>query len=411
MGFPWQHLLKTMRLLRLSLQNFRNYVRLEEEMPAGVVLLVGGNAQGKTSLLEAIYYLATFASFHARHDREMIYFDAPHWGTAVVGRIVAEFQREGEPRPRRLEVRLILEANGNGSKRLRREVLLDGTKKKLTEAMGVFNAVLFLPQMTDVVTGAPEMRRRYLDMALAQVLPGYARHLSEYNQTLTRRNALLKLLNEQGGDPSQLDFWDARLAEQGAHLIAARVQALRAWEKLARETHWALTRNTENLRLRYAPSCNPAASGRLPLDESHHALAEMPVAAIAEGFLAALQRSRGEAIARGVTTIGPHRDDFRFLDGRLDLGMYGSRGQVRTAMLSLKMAEMRWMERHTGFRPVLLLDEILAELDAARRADLQAHLAESEQAFLTTTDMALFDADFVRRSVVWRLEQGRVLHE
>ena len=399
----------TMRLLRLSLQNFRNYVRLEEEMPAGVVLLVGGNAQGKTSFLEAIYYLATFASFHTRHDREMVYFDAPQWGVTAVGRIVAEFQREGEARARRLEVRLILEANGNGGRRLRREVLLDGAKKKLTEAMGVFNAVLFLPQMTDVITGAPELRRRYLDMALAQVHAGYARHLSEYNQALTRRNALLKQLNEQGGDVTQLDYWDERLAQHGAVLISARIQALRAWEKLARETHWALTRNTENLRLLYMPSCNPAATGRLPMDEEHQALAEMPVEQIEAGFRQALHHMRVEAIARGVTTLGPHRDDFRFLDGRLDLGKYGSRGQVRTAMLSLKMAEMRWMKQHTGFRPVLLLDEILAELDAARRADLQAHLADSEQVFLTTTDIDLFDADFVKRSVVWELEQGRIL--
>jgi len=274
----------------------------------------------------------------------------------------------------------------------------------------VFNAVLFLPQMTDVVTGAPELRRRYLDMALAQVEQGYAGRLSEYNQTLTRRNALLKLLNEQGGDATQLDFWDERLAALGAQLIAARVRALRAWEKLAREAHWALTRNAENLRLLYVPSCNPAAVGRLSLDEGHQALAEMPVETVAEGFLEALRRTRSEAIARGVTTIGPHRDDFRFLDGRLDLGTYGSRGQVRTAMLSLKIAEMRWMERRTGFRPVLLLDEILAELDADRRADLQAHLAESEQAFLTTTDLDLFEPDFVKRSHVWRLEQGRILH-
>ena len=394
-----------MRLLRLSLQNFRNYVRLEEEIPAGAVLLVGKNAQGKTSLLEAVYYLATFASFHARYDREIVNYDAERWGyrQQAVGRIVAEFRREGEPRSRKMEVRLILESNGNGA-RLRREVLLDGVKKKLSEAVGVFNAVLFVPQMTEVVTGSPETRRRYLDMALAQVKPEYARRLSEYNQTLSRRNALLKLLNEQGGDVAQLDYWDARLAEAGAQLMLWRAEALETLERRARENHWKLTGNIENLRLCYEPAYNPAGEEKLP------SITFFTQAELEAGFVRALQRRRNEEIARGVTTIGPHRDNFRFQDGEYDLGVYGSRGQVRTAMLSLKLAEMAWMKDATGFTPVLLLDEILAELDSTRRADLQAHLADSEQMLLTTTDLALFDAEFVKNSTVWRLDQGRVIH-
>ncbi len=405
MGFPWQHLLKTMRLLRLSLQNFRNYVRLEEEIPAGAVLLVGQNAQGKTSLLEAVYYLATFASFHARYDREIVNYDAERWGYRhqVVGRIVAEFRREGEPRNRKMEVRLVLESNGNGE-RLRREVLLDGVKKKLSEAVGVFNAVLFVPQMTEVVTGSPEVRRRYLDMVLAQVKSEYARRLSEYNQTLSRRNALLKLLNEQGGDVAQLDYWDTQLAAAGAQLMLWRAEALEALERRAHATHWELTGKTESLRLCYEPSYNPAGEEKLP------SITFFTQAELEAGFVRALQRRRNEEIARGVTTIGPHRDNFRFQDGRRNLGVYGSRGQVRTAMLSLKLAEIAWMKDATGFTPVLLLDEILAELDSTRRADLQAHLAHSEQMLLTTTDLTLFDAEFVKNSTVWRLDQGRVIH-
>ncbi len=397
-----------MRLLRLSLQNFRNYVRLDETLPAGTLLLVGGNAQGKTSLLEAVYYLATFASFHSRHDRELVNFGAQRWGFPAVGRIVAEFQREGEPAARTLEVRLILEANGNGA-RLRREVLLDGIKKKLSEALGAFNAVLFLPQMTEMVTGAPEARRRYLNMLLSQVQEGYAQALSEYTQALTQRNALLKLLAEQGGDWEQLAYWDARLARRGAELMAARSRALVALEREARQVHWRLTQNMENLRLRYLPAYDPFGEGQLLQATDNAALASLSTEALAQGLQEALARRRAEEVARGVTTIGPHRDDFRFLDGKLDLGLYGSRGQIRTALLSLKMAEMAWMTRETGRRPVLLLDEILAELDARRREDLQAYLAEAEQVILTTTDLGLFDADFVARSTVWHLEEGRLV--
>ncbi len=413
MGLPWQRFSRhfrvlVMRLLRLSLQNFRNYVRLDETLPPGTLLLVGGNAQGKTSLLEAVYYLATFASFHSRHDRELVHFEAQRWGFPAVGRIVAEFQREGETATHTLEVRLILEANGNGV-RLRREVLLDGVKKKLSAALGAFNAVLFLPQMTEMVTGAPESRRRYLNMLLSQVRPGYAQALSEYTQALTQRNALLKMLAEQGGDWEQLGYWDARLAHRGAELMAARARALLALEREARQVHWRLTQNMENLRLRYLPSYDPFGEGQLLQATDNAALASFSVETLAKGLQEALTRRRAEEIGRGMTTIGPHRDDFRFLDGRLDLGLYGSRGQIRTALLSLKMAEMAWMTKATGRQPVLLLDEILAELDARRREDLQAYLAKAEQAILTTTDLALFKADFVAHSTVWRLEQGRLL--
>ncbi|HEX7973124.1 MAG TPA: AAA family ATPase, partial [Anaerolineales bacterium] len=167
-----------MHLTHLSLTNFRNFTRLDLDVPTGPVLLVGGNAQGKTSLLESIYFLATFVSFHATSDRQLINFLASREPLAVA-RIVADFNRsENGPLPsvsHRMEVRIIQEANGfNGAPRLRKEVLLDGVKRKINEAVGEFNAVLFLPHMLRVVEGAPEERRRYLNLALAQVLPRYA---------------------------------------------------------------------------------------------------------------------------------------------------------------------------------------------------------------------------------------------
>ena len=402
-----------MRLLRLRLENFRNYVRLDEPLPPGAVLLVGGNAEGKTNLLEAVYYFATLTSFRARSDRELLNFDAPVDGYPVVGRLVAEFQREDERRAHKMEIRLILDANGEGE-RLRREVLIDGVRqKRLGDALGMFNAVLFLPDMLTVVTGAPEERRRYLDMVLSQAERNYAGRLVEYRQAVTQRNALLKRLAEQGGDEGQLDFWDERVARLGAALMAARGRALEELSARARRAHWALTRQRENLHLRYHPAYIPDNDEEKRLLEADEAslVARTSPEELAAGMRRALARRRREDIARGVTTLGPHRDDFRFLNDRRDLGLYGSRGQVRTAMLALKMAEMEWLKERTGFRPVLLLDEILAELDAARRDDLQAHLAQSEQVLLTTTDYALFRPEFLVSSQVWRLEGGVVLPE
>src|SRR5512136_3181747 len=213
-----------MQLTHLSLTNFRNFTRLDLDVPGGTVMLVGDNAQGKTSLLEAIYFLATMTSFHASSDRQLINFIEARQ-TLAVGRIVADFTRGGESH--RLEVRLIQEPNEqNGETHLRKEILLDGVKRKAGETIGQFNAVLFLPQMMSVIEGGPEERRRYLNLALSQVVSHYQAALAEYNKALLQRNALLKQLFERKGDTSQLDYWDEQIASYGSEIIHARIRAV-----------------------------------------------------------------------------------------------------------------------------------------------------------------------------------------
>jgi DNA replication and repair protein RecF len=396
-------------LTHLSLTNFRNFTRLDEDLPGGTILLVGANAQGKTSVLEAVFFLATFASFHANSDRQLINFLSARDPLAVA-RIVADYCLPGATH--HLEVRIIQEPNGiNGDSRLRKEVLLDGVKRKVNEVVGQFNAVLFLPQMLRIIEGAPEERRRYLNMALTQVNPHYNEALSDYTRALNQRNALLKQLFERQGDVAQLDFWDGQLAASGAHLIHARIRAVLELERLATRIHHGLTRGIEVLRLCYQPAFDPLPKPpgqfALPFD----ALVDrsgISMDHIRQGFLDNLVQLRHEEIARGITTIGPHRDELRFLSNGIDLGIYGSRGQARTAMLALKQAEVVWMKEKTGYWPVLLLDEVLAELDLQRRADLLNRLAECEQALLTTTDLDLFSVDFVKKATLWRLREGRL---
>ncbi len=396
-----------MRLTHLSLTNFRNFTRLDLEVPYGPVLLVGDNAQGKTSLLEAVYFLATFASFHASNERQLINFLAIREPLAVA-RILAGFEREGANH--RLEVRLIQELNGGGL-RMRKEILLDGVKQKAGEVVGIFNAVLFLPQMLAVIEGAPEERRRYLNLALAQVIPHYSAALSGYNRSLSQRNALLKQLSERGGNPDQLDYWDEQLVAFGAQIVHARIRAVQELERLAARTHAELTRGREVLRFDYQPAYDPLAPPpgqfTLPFDAPIDRTKFSP-SDIREGFLERLVQLRDEEIARGVTISGPHRDELRLLSNGIDLGHYGSRGQVRTAILSLKMAEVAWMKDKTGQWPVLLLDEVLAELDGQRRKDLLARLSECEQSLMTTTDLDLFEPEFIRQAVLWQVRDGRV---
>jgi DNA replication and repair protein RecF len=224
-------------LNHLSLTNFRSFARLDLDIPPGVLLLVGANAQGKTSLLEAIYFLATFVSFNASSDRELINFLAAREKLAVT-RIVADFCRQksdrAEPTAHRLEVRIIQEDQiNNGTTRLRKEVLLDGLKYKISDLIGQFNAVLFLPQTLRIIEGPPEERRRYLNLTLAQVWPHYAANLSEYSRVLAQRNALLKQISERSSDQVQLVYWDELLAASGAELIYARIHAVQELERLA----------------------------------------------------------------------------------------------------------------------------------------------------------------------------------
>jgi len=397
-----------MYLKHLSLTNFRNFARLDLDIPRRVILLVGSNAQGKTSILEAIYFLASFTSFQTHSDRQLVNFHEAKNALAVA-RLVAEYER-GQKK-HKLEARLILEPTGINGQRLRKEVLLDGVKKQMNEVIGHFNAVLFLPQMSGIIEDGPEERRRYLNLALAQAVPAYAAVLNDYNQALSQRNALLKALSENGGDARQLEVWDETLARLGAQIVQWRIEAVQQFERLAVRVHRELTHGKEVLRLNYEPAYDPLPTPggqigmKLTTDTDRSAL---KTDEIRTGFLARLKELRSEEIGRGVTTIGPHRDELRFLANGIDLGDYGSRGQVRTTLLALKLAEVNWMKERTGEWPVILLDEVMAELDLQRRADLLKYAGESEQVLFTATDQHMFAPEFLEKAEVWKVEDGSV---
>ena len=395
-----------MYLKRLSLTNFRNFTRLDIDIPRRSVLLVGDNAQGKTSILEAIYFLAALTSFQTNADRQMVNFSEAKHSSPAVGRIVGEFMRGS--RTHKLEVRLILEPVGVGNgQRLRKEILLDGVKKQASDAVGKFSAVVFAPQMSQIIEGGPDERRRYLNLALAQAVPAYAGVLSHYTKALEQRNALLKMLSERGGNADQLQVWDETLARLGAQIIHWRIAAIQELEKQAARIHLELTHGHEVLRLAYEPSYDPSPKIALkldaPVDRSGIDLKD-----IERGFLDRLCGLHSEEIERGVTTIGPHRDELRFLANQIDIGDYGSRGQIRTTLLSLKLAEVSWIQARTGQWPVILLDEVMAELDLHRRADLLKYLDVTEQSLLTATDLHMFTPEFVESAKVWHVRAGKV---
>jgi len=398
-----------MYLTQLSLTDFRIFSRFDQDVPQNAVILVGDNAQGKTSLLEAVYYLSTLDSFQASTSTELINFSALKNDLAV-SRIVADYKK-GESN-HHLEIRIIRDTLSNGNSSSRKEVLLDGNQVKVNQAIGHFNAVLFLPHMLQIATGSPQRRRHYLNLTLSQVDSRYAEALSEFNKALTQRNALLKQLHEPAGDFDQLSFWDEKLTQSGSYIIKARIQAIRDLGLLSATIHQELTRGEEILRMNYLPYYepmpNPPGRIELPLDQPLDR-SGLEIKEIQDGFREKLLSNRTEDINRGVTSIGPHRDELRFLGNGVDLGNFGSRGQLRTALLAIKLAEVSWLHEKNGYWPVLLLDEVLAELDDTRRQDLLERLVQTEQSLLTTTDLSLFSDSFKKTAAIWKLHNGKFI--
>jgi len=400
-----------MRLNHLSLTNFRNYVRLDLDLSNAITLLQGDNAEGKTNLLEAIYYLATASSPRARTDRELINWLANE-EQMPFARLEAEVE-EGDA-PRQVSIALVRTPN-----RLQKEIRINGVKRRALDLIGQVKAVLFMPEDIDLIAGSPDARRRYLDASISQIDRRYYQSLQVYDRVLRQRNSLLRRLRERHRDPHQLDFWDQRLTGEGSKLIARRLEVVAELDRLIQDIHPNLTGGAERLRLLYR-STLPLAEDvgldvkyQLPLQIPGSA----PTAARAEAlspsqiktlFQQRLEARRGEEIERGMTLTGPHRDDVRFLVGGVDMCVYGSRGQQRTIAISLKLAEVELIRSETQQEPILLLDDVMSELDEERRRYLMDVINGEQQVIITSTDLDPFAPPFLEQATVWRIDGGRV---
>jgi DNA replication and repair protein RecF len=399
-----------MHIEHLSLTNFRNYARLEVSLPNHQpVVLCGANAQGKTSLLEAIYYLATARSPYTASDRQLI-----HWRTEddliPFARLSAEVCNRHSPL-NRLEVTLMLEQTPEGGQRFRKVVKINGVEKRVMDSVGMVNVVLFLPQDLTLVEGTPSDRRRFMDSTLSQVDRAYLEALTIYEKILPQRNALLRRIADNLADPRELTYWDEQLVTSGSLIIAHRQRFLRELEVNAQQAHHDLTARLETLTLQYQPSFMPTAEANGQLSFNTLGLdlhRDLDPESIAPQFAEQLKTEQAEAINRGMTLSGPHRDELRLHINNRDAGLYGSRGQARTAVMALKLSELAWMRERIGEWPVLLLDEVIAELDASRRAYLLERIDGTSQTLLTTTELDIFSLSFQQRAAVWNVEDGRI---
>jgi DNA replication and repair protein RecF len=421
-----------MYLRHLSLTHFRNYRSLELDFSSALTLLQGRNAQGKSNLLEAIYFLATAKPVQAGNEREVV-----DWGAGEepipYARIAAVVEEqgasgvgsrglEGASRPLNLEILLTPREDGTG---FRKQIKINGVARRSMDLVGTMRAVLFMPEDIRLVDGAPSERRRYCDIALCQIDRGYGRALSQYQKVVDQRNSLLRALREQrangAGIPAtedQLGFWDDQLVALGSQVIAARLAFLRQLEVVAQPLLTELSSGVETLHLQYLPSFNPgnfSDSDFAHLGNESFALeiaasgAPLPdLETIVHHYRSRLRNRRMRELDAGSTLYGPHRDDFRFLVNGRDLRLYGSRGQQRSAALATKLAEVQVMRERTGSSPLLLLDDVMSELDANRRATLLRALEGVPQAIVTTTDWEDFAPDFRHAARTLHVSGGRV---
>lgn len=364
----------------------------------GTFILWGDNAQGKSNLLEAVYLLATTKSARASNERELI-----GWGAMQdplpAARVAGDLSRGGETL--KLDVGLVAERPDDGDENsytLRKQTRVNGVPRRASAVMGTLNAVLFDPQDVDLVIGPPSSRRRYLDVTISQMNRDYLKALQRYTRILTQRNHLLRAIREGKSRSSQLGVWDAPLIEEAVHIHCARRRTLEEMANAGTVIYEELAGAGESFVLKYLP--NPGELGDVG-NEGEDAVAEV--------IRARLSANVDREIAQGVTVVGPHRDDVRFEAGGRDASLYGSRGQQRTVVAALKLAEVKLLESSTGEAPVLLLDDILSELDETRRRRVLQTALGSEQAILTTTDLDRIDETVRSRARLIRVENGRLL--
>lgn len=398
-----------MFLTQLALSHFRNYAHLEIEFAPGITLLHGNNAQGKTNLLEAIFFLATGRSPHAGAERELI-----HWGAASepipFARVEAQVLR-GSGQTIDLEIVLVTgEERDLSTARVNKRIKVNGVNKRALDLLGNLNVVLFLPEDLDIVFGSPGDRRRYLDTTLSQIDAKYSRALQQFNQVLEQRNALLKEFRERSFNAAELEPWNSKLVENGAYIMARRAQAVESYNELIAEIHPRLTAKHELLRLQYQPTIPldafaPPENRQLGLGITPP---PAPLEQISTAFRQQLSEMRPREVGAALTLVGPHRDDLRFYIDGVDMITYASRGQGRTIAVSLKMAEMELMRRETGEEPVLLLDDVMSELDKPRRTALAHSILNAPQAIVSACDLDDFTEEFLARAKVWRVNEGRV---
>lgn len=334
-----------MWIKKIKIKNFRNYEEQEIYFNKNINLFYGENAQGKTNIIEAIYLCSLGKSFRAKKDSEMIKLNEEN--------AIIEIEYEKSDRDGKIKIELNNKKN----------IYVNGIKiKKLSELLGNINIVLFNPDDINILKGGPQNRRRFLDVMISQLRPNYMHLLSLYLKTIEQRNKFLRQIKEEHKDEKMLDIWDEKLADYATKICEYRIEFIEKIKEKLKNIHNNITNEKEKIKLDYITECKEKKE-----------------------YLLLLKERRKLDIIKGFTTKGIHRDDFMIYINNKEINIYGSQGQNRTAMLSLKLSELQVIYDEIGEYPILLLDDFMSELDSNRRKNFLENI-ENTQVIITGTE-------------------------
>lgn len=365
--------LKAMAIRKFSLINFRNYERENIQFTPGINVLIGKNGQGKTNVLEGLYFLLTGKSYRVQRESEMV-----RWGEK-------EFDLYGEFALSRHSIRL-----ESHFQEKRKAMLINGVPcRKLSDYLGTVNVIFFSPDDLILVKGGPRERRIFLDLHIAQLLPHYIGHLNDYNKLLMQKNALLKSLLNKKEKREQLALWNEQLLLYGEKIIRTRFAYLSQLSRNAGKIYQSLSAKTEEIDISYF------SAGKLEVEQA------------LENFSELLKAKAEEEIEKQMILVGPQRDDLKItLNGR-SARQYASQGQQRSIVLSLKLAQLEVMQVEKSEYPLLLLDDVLSELDQLRREYLMYYIRQFRIQSIITVTSAEAEKD-IEASSLYEVNQGKI---
>lgn len=355
-----------MYINKIEIKNFRNYEKQEIELNPHINIFYGDNAQGKTNILEAIFISGFGKSFRTSKEKEMIKLGEAFLEATV---FYQKSDRDGK-------IRTVISN--------KKQIEVNGVKiKKLSELIGKINLVIFTPDDIQILKSGPEKRRRFLDMMIGQLRPKYVYILNLYLKTLEQRNNYLKQIKEENKPESMLEIWDEKLAEYAEIICKYRTEFIEKLNRKIKEIHSEVTSNSEEIKIEYITECNNR-----------------------EIYLQLLKQRRKLDIIKGYTTKGIHRDDFKCIINDKEIEVYGSQGQHRTAILSLKLAELYVIYDEIGEYPILLLDDFMSELDEKRRKSFLSYIRDT-QVIITCTDK--MELDNLNEYKLFNVKNGKII--
>lgn len=368
-----------MYIEQLKLSNYRNYESLSLQFSPKINVFIGENAQGKTNVMESIYVLAMAKSHRTANDKELI-----HWA-ADYGKIEGVVQKKYGPLP----IELTLSKRGKKGKINHLE------QTRLSNYVGQMNVVMFAPEDLNVVKGSPQVRRRFIDMEIGQISSVYLYDLLNFQKVLKQRNHLLKMNQGKSNmNDVMFDVYTEQYIQAAIKIIHKRFYFMELLQEWAEPIHAGISRGLETLTIKYRPVTGMEANWSLEQMSNH--------------LEQKLREAKQRELERGVTLVGPHRDDLQFLVNGYDVQTYGSQGQQRTTALSLKLAEIELIKQETKESPILLLDDVLSELDDYRQTHLLNTIQGEVQTFVTTTSVEGINHETIKQAEMFHVKQGTI---